>query len=167
LPLLELRDTTEALRAPGRAFVTLRRGNRLRGCVGFLEPVRPVWEAVAQAAHAAAHEDERFQPVAPEELPDLTIEVSLLSPPRVVEDPTAVIPGRHGVIVSRGSRRGLLLPQTAVEQGWDREDFLGYACLKAGLPREAWKGPEARIQVFETRVYVQGPRRTASLTGEP
>jgi hypothetical protein len=164
LPVLELRQITERLRAPGRAFVTLRRGRELRGCVGYVEPVTPLWETVARAARSAAHEDTRFAEVLPEEMPELTVEVSILTPPRPIENPEEVEVGRHGVVITQGTRRGLLLPQAAVEYGWDRETALSYACRKAGLPPDAWK-TGARIEVFEALIFAAAPGHS-TLNGE-
>lgn len=159
-PSLAVPRFTAALRRPGRAFVTLRRGHDLRGCIGTLERGRPLWEAVARAARGAAHEDPRFNPVSPDEMEEMTVEVSVLSEPREVADPEEVVAGRHGVIITSGHRRGLLLPQLADEYGWDRETLLAQTCVKAGLPPDAWRG-NARIEVFEARVFQAGPGKPA------
>jgi AmmeMemoRadiSam system protein A len=137
------------LRHPAGAFVTVRRreGRELRACVGRIEPRRALVEAVALAAAAAAADDRRFDPVTLDELPFLRLEVSALGPlSEVVPDSVQV--GVHGVLVSSGSRRGLLLPQVAVEHGFSRETFLEHACRKAGLPPDAWRGPGCEIRVF-------------------
>ncbi len=160
LPVLELRRITDNLRRPGRAFVTLRRGPELRGCIGSLEARHPRWRAVALAARSAAHADPRFEPVAPEEMDDMSVEVSLLEDPRRAASPEEVVPGRHGVIVSLGGRRGLLLPQVAEEYGWTRETLLEQACIKAGLPTDAWR-KGARIEVFGAQVFHAGPGKPA------
>ena len=133
-------------------FVTLTRDGRLRGCLGYIEPVLPLAQAVAQCAAAAAIRDPRFDPISPAELPDLEIEISVLSPPRRISDPGLVRVGRHGLILSRGENRGVLLPQVAVENHWSREEFLAQACLKAGLPKDAWK-KGADIFIFEALVF--------------
>ena len=160
LPILELRLFSPTLRAPGRAFVTLHRGNELRGCVGYVDAARPLWETVALSARAAAHEDSRFPPVEPEEMPEMTVEVSILGEPRLINRPEEVVTGRHGVIVSKEGRQGLLLPQAANEHGWDRETMLSHACRKAGLPADAWK-EGARIMVFEAQIFQAEPGPTA------
>ncbi len=159
-PVLELRTLTERMRAPGRAFVTLRHGHDLRGCIGTLDGTRPLWEAVSWAARAAALQDPRFEPVDPAEMPALTVEVSVLTEPRVVKSPEDVVAGRHGVILTRGHHRGLLLPQLAEELGWDRETLLSQGCLKAGLPPDAWR-KDASIEVFEAQVFQAGPGELA------
>jgi AmmeMemoRadiSam system protein A len=144
------------LRRPAGAFVTVRRrqDRELRACVGRIDPVRPLIEAVALAASAAAAEDRRFDPLTVEELPLLSVEVSALGPLFEVL-PDSVEVGLHGVLVSRGGRSGLLLPQVAVEHRWERETFLEHACRKAGLPPDAWRGPGCAIHAF-----------TATLIGE-
>ncbi len=141
-----------ALRSSRGAFVTLRKSGALRGCIGFAESSAPLYQTVIRAAAYAATEDPRFPPVQPAELEDLEIEISVLSPLKEISDPQAVEVGRHGLVIEREGLRGLLLPQVPVENGWDRRTFLGQACLKAGLPRDAWqKG--ARIFVFEALVF--------------
>jgi AmmeMemoRadiSam system protein A len=134
------------------AFVTLTRGGRLRGCLGYIEPILPLAEAVARCAAAAATRDPRFDPISPAELPDLEFEISVLTPPRRISDPAMVRVGTHGLILSRGENRGVLLPQVAAENHWSREEFLAQACLKAGLPEDAWK-KGADIFIFEAIVF--------------
>jgi len=134
------------------AFVTLNKRGELRGCIGFVEPVLPLAKAVVQAAVYAASEDPRFPPVDESELGSLEYEISVLTPARRVLDPKEVRVGTHGLIIAQGGRRGLLLPQVPVEQGWDRDTFLRQACLKAGLPETAWK-TGAEIFVFEAIVF--------------
>lgn len=136
-----------ALQAPGAAFVTITRDGDLRGCIGYVDPIKPLAEAVAHCAASAATADPRFPPVTPEEFPHLRVEVSVLSPLRVIPDPTAIEVGTHGLYISQAGRHGLLLPQVATEFGWDRDTFLRQACLKAGLPGDAWQRG-AEIQVF-------------------
>jgi uncharacterized protein len=123
------------------AFVTIRRAGQLRGCLGTLECRRPLLEEVARCAARAAREDPRFAPVDASELMALAIEVSVLGPLEQISphDDDAIVIGRHGLVVERGSRRGLLLPQVAVEWGWGPAELLAHTCLKAGLPRDAWQ----------------------------
>jgi AmmeMemoRadiSam system protein A len=136
-----------ALRAPGAAFVTITREGELRGCIGYVEAIKPLAEAVAHCAASAAIADPRFPPVTPDELSRLRVEVSVLSPLRPVADLQQIQVGTHGLLISRGGHRGLLLPQVATELGWDRETFLRQTCLKAGLSGDAWKHG-AEIQLF-------------------
>jgi AmmeMemoRadiSam system protein A len=141
---------------PRAAFVSLRVAGRLRGCVGVTEPVHPLGKVLVDCAVAAATEDTRFPPVIPAELPKLAPEISLLSPLREIATDAEVRVGIHGLLVEEGTRRGLLLPQVPVEQGWDREAFLGQACRKAGLPADAWlRG--ARLFVFTAEVFGAEP----------
>jgi AmmeMemoRadiSam system protein A len=137
---------------PRGAFVTLRKKGELRGCMGIIEPVAPLGQAVIQAAIFAATEDPRFPPVAPSEIADLRVEISVLTPARKIDNPREVTVGTHGLIVERDGRKGVLLPQVPVENGWDRETFLEQASLKAGLPRDAWKRG-AKLSVFEAIVF--------------
>jgi MEMO1 family protein len=137
---------------PRGVFVTLTKRGDLRGCIGFIEPVAPLSQALIRAAIYAATEDPRFPPVGAAELKGLEVEVSVLTPLKEITNPAQVQVGRHGLVVSRGGRRGLLLPQVPVENGWDRETFLKEGCLKAGLPPDAWqKG--AKMEIFEAIVF--------------
>ena len=151
---LTLPEVAPALRRPGAAFVTLRsRGDdELRGCIGTLEAREPLVEAVRRMAIAAATQDLRFVCVRLEELPSLAVEISILNPAVPIE-PQEVEPGLHGLIVRHCGRSGLLLPQVASDNGWDREAFLQYTCLKAGLPRDAWKEPGAILLAFTAVVF--------------
>jgi AmmeMemoRadiSam system protein A len=143
-----------ALARSAAAFVTLRQGAALRGCIGHLERDRPLADVVAAAATAAALEDPRFPPVQPAELAGLLLEISVLGPLEPIDphDATQFVVGCHGLVVHRGSRRGLLLPQVAVEWRWNRETFLAQACLKAGLPHDAWKSG-TEVCRFEAEVF--------------
>ena len=138
------------LREKRGTFVTLWL-EELRGCIGFPYPVKPLAEAVQEAAISAALHDTRFPPVRLEELSHIEIEISVLTPPKAIE-PTQVEIGVHGLIVSTGSRSGLLLPQVAMEYGWDVETFLRQTCAKAGLPPEAWQNG-ASLFAFEAQVF--------------
>jgi AmmeMemoRadiSam system protein A len=142
----------ESLRTNYGAFVTLRKaGGHLRGCIGHIEPSAPLYQTVRECAAAAASRDPRFEPVTPPELPDLRIEISVLSLLTDVR-PEEVEVGRHGLLISQGFHRGLLLPQVATEWHWNREQFLEETCLKAGLPPDAWRHG-ARIQAFTAQVF--------------
>lgn len=136
------------------AFVTVKRRGALRGCLGTLECRRGLAVEVQRCAADAASEDSRFPPVSARELPELSIEVSILGPLEEIEprDPGAIILGRHGLVAEQGHRRGLLLPQVATEWGWTVEEFLRQTCVKAGLPPDAWQHG-ARISRFEAEVF--------------
>ncbi|MGA9751935.1 MAG: AmmeMemoRadiSam system protein A [Acidobacteriota bacterium] len=139
---------------PRGAFVTLkRRGGALRGCIGTILPSGPLDVTVARMAVSAAVEDPRFPPVSSSELQALSIEISALTVPEPMRAVEAIEVGRHGLIVSRGGRKGLLLPQVPVEWGWDKQTFLEQTCLKAGLPRGGWREPGTRIEWFEAEVW--------------
>ncbi len=140
------------LQIPAGAFVTLKKAGHLRGCIGFTEPVGPLYKTVIAAAIYAATRDTRFPPITASELDALEIEISVLSPAQKISDPNQIEVGVHGLVISQGDRRGLLLPQVPVENKWDRQTFLQQACLKAGLPRDAWK-KGAEIRIFEAQVF--------------
>lgn len=142
------------------AFVTLRKRGRLRGCIGYVEPFKPLCQTVEECAVAAARQDPRFDQVTPEELDELEIEISVLSPLAEIS-PEQVVVGTHGLLISRGLQRGLLLPQVAVEWNWSREEFLRQTCLKAGLPPDAWK-KGAKIHAFTAQVFSELERQQAN-----
>ncbi len=145
-------------RPHGGVFVTLHLRQRLRGCMGTLDAQMPLGEAVRQAAVCAAAEDPRFSPVEPHELPELRIEVSILSEPRPMADLAELEIGRHGILVRRGAQRGLFLPQVAVEHKLDKETFLARCCTeKAGLPPDAWKDPKTEVLLFTAEVIGESP----------
>jgi AmmeMemoRadiSam system protein A len=136
------------LAEPRGVFVTLRRGEELRGCIGSLAAREPLGAAVVHLAAAAASEDPRFEPVRGEEVEELSISVSVLSPLRRIHGPQDLEIGRDGVVVQRGWHRGTLLPIVAVEHGWSAEELLRHTCLKAGLPPAAWKDPETVLEAY-------------------
>jgi len=140
------------LRRRAGAFVTLHERGALRGCIGTFRDDLPLYRNVAEMARAAAFEDPRFPPLGREEFDRVDLEISVLTPMRRVTHPEEVEVGRHGLCVVQGPYRGVLLPQVAVEHGWDRETFLSHTCLKAGLPPDAWKRG-AEILVFEAEVF--------------
>ncbi len=144
-----------ALMLPGGAFVTLKQEGCLRGCIGRVSSPKSLLDTVKEVAVCSAFEDPRFPPVTSAEWPSIRVEVSVLSPLKRIDDPRQVCVGVHGVLIRRGCNSGLLLPQVATEQGWDREGFLAGACRKAGLPPNAWMGPETQIQVFSAAVFQQ------------
>jgi AmmeMemoRadiSam system protein A len=138
---------------PRGAFVTLKTHGRLRGCIGTIEPIKPLHETVREMARAAALNDPRFTPLGEDELPALDIEISAMSPLRRVTSADEIVVGTHGLVIEKGLHRGLLLPQVAVEHGWDAETFLGYTCEKAGLDRNAWRDEDTVIFVFSADVF--------------
>ncbi len=143
------------LAEPGMCFVTWRREGRLRGCIGSVEPVRPLFADVEGNAVQALLHDPRFPPCTTREFASYRAEISVLSPFAPAPDPSAIEVGVHGLLVEKGFRRGLLLPQVAVEWKWDVETFLRQACLKAGLPGNAWREgkPPATVSTFTAEVF--------------
>ena len=148
---LDLTAPTAHLEEMRGAFTTLHLQGRLRGCIGYVIPTHSLYRTVAETAQAAAFDDPRFRPVTVEEAPHLSVEISVLSPPQPIR-PEDVVPGVHGLIVSQGGRRGLLLPQVPVEWHWDRDTFLAQTCLKAGLPSDAWR-QDVDLQAFTAEVF--------------
>jgi AmmeMemoRadiSam system protein A len=125
----------------------------LRGCIGYIEAVKPLMETIEEMALSAAFRDYRFSPVEQKEIDDLSIEISVLSPIHRTEDVSEIEVGRHGIIISGEGRRGLLLPQVAVEYGWDRDTFLSQTCVKAGLPADAWRSDNITIEIFSAEIF--------------
>ncbi len=138
---------------PAAAFVTIHEHGELRGCIGLLRFDVPLWENVRDAAAAAALDDPRFLPVAEAELPALELEVSVLDPPVALPDPAGFVAGRHGIVVERGGRRALLLPQVATEMGWNETQMLEAVCRKANLPLDTWKDASTRLSIFESTCF--------------
>jgi AmmeMemoRadiSam system protein A len=145
--------SSERLRAWRGAFVTLKREGRLRGCIGSLVGSMPLYETVQKMAIRAATTDPRFPPVRAEELPFLEIEISVLGPLRPIERIEEIVVGMHGLVMVHGNHSGVLLPQVAVENGWDRKTFLEHLSRKAGLRSNAWKSEDSRIYVFTAEVF--------------
>jgi len=139
-------------------FVTLHVRQRLQGCIGVIEPHEPLGEAIVRCAADAATEDPRFAPMRADQLGELGIEISLLSPIESIV-PESIEIGRHGLLVRLHAQRGLLLPQVAVEHRMTREQFLEETCRKAGLPREAWRDPQARLFAFTCEVFSENSFR--------
>lgn len=139
------------LAEPRGAFTTLYLRGELRGCVGYVAPVSPLYQTVAETARAAAFDDPRFQPVTREEGPELEVSLSILSRLEVIQ-PSDVEIGRHGLLITSSWHRGLLLPQVPVEHNWDRVTFLEQTCQKAGLPTNAWQRG-AMIEAFTAEVF--------------
>lgn len=144
------------LMTPQAVFVSLHNGTRLRGCVGFTEPARPLVSAVMENAVSAAVRDLRFPPVTAPELHEITIEISAMSALDEI-DASEVVTGVHGLLIERGGRRGLLLPQVASEHHWDLETFLRQLCLKAGIPEDSWQVKGTRLYGFTAQVFSEDP----------
>ena len=154
-----LRDSE--LEKPAAAFVTLTRKGDLRGCVGYSDPLYPLHQMISRCARSAASEDHRFPPVQRDELSELRVSISVLSPLEKVDNLENIIVGRDGLLVVDSECRGLLLPQVALEQGWDREGFLDGVCRKAGLPDSAWRTGRLEIFVFQTENFSEGENEVA------
>ncbi len=135
------------------AFVTIHIKGDLRGCIGYIEGIKPIPETVKEMAEASAFKDPRFSSLSAREYQDIDIEISILSPIEKVNDINEIVVGRDGLIITRGFSRGLLLPQVPVEQGWDRETFLSHTCMKAGLPPDSWKREGVLIEKFSAQVF--------------
>jgi AmmeMemoRadiSam system protein A len=160
-PRVETDKLSEKLRADGACFVTLENHGRLRGCIGNMVADGPLYQSVMRNAVSAC-QDSRFRddPVTAAEFDQLDIEISYLTPRKRIQKTEEIIVGRHGLMISLGPRRGVLLPQVAARRGWTRAEFLSQTCRKAGLPPEAWKQPEAEIYSFEAEVFGE-PKPTA------
>jgi len=154
LPDLNAYELTPRLRAKSGAFVTLHERGQLRGCIGYIEGRAPLAKTVQENACNAATGDPRFPPVQPDELKDIDIEISVMSPLRKASSPSDVIAGTHGVVLKKGFHQGVFLPQVATEQGWDRETFLRHLGLKAGLDMNAYK--TAELWLFTAEVFGEG-----------
>jgi len=144
------------LAVPRGAFVTLRVEGALRGCIGSFQPKGTLAGTVAAVAVSAASEDPRFPPVRAEEADELGYQVSALGACVPMRDPSELRIGQHGLLVKKGWHRGTLLPVVAVERGWDAATFLRHACLKAGLSPDAWRDPEATVELFGAEEFGDG-----------
>jgi AmmeMemoRadiSam system protein A/AmmeMemoRadiSam system protein B len=153
-PGVDVDKLLAALKADGACFVTLKNHGELRGCIGNMTAIGPLYEGVISNAIAAC-KDYRFaaNPVTAEEMQDIDVEISYLTPLERVSKTDDIVVGRHGLLITLGRNRGVLLPQVAYERGWTREEFLQHTCLKAGLPTDAWKRPETEIYCFEAEVF--------------
>ncbi|MDD5676510.1 MAG: AmmeMemoRadiSam system protein A [Kiritimatiellae bacterium] len=148
---IESYTITPKLKVDTATFVTLKINGDLRGCIGSLAPVEPLYLSVHHNAVNAALHDYRFTPVQSAELPNITVDVSILSPIRNIPDLDAFKLGQHGIILSKGMARAVFLPEVATEQGWTKEETLSYLSRKAGLSADAWR-QGAQFQVFESVV---------------
>jgi AmmeMemoRadiSam system protein A len=145
-------EPTENLRTECGAFVTLRADGQLRGCIGNVTAEQPLFDAVGDLARSSAFRDPRFSPITEEELSEVEIEISVLTPLEPIEAEEVEV-GTHGLLMRSGLRSGLLLPQVPVEQDWDREQFLTHTCYKAGLPGSCWQDPDTEIFAFTAIVF--------------
>lgn len=135
------------------AFVTLHENGQLRGCIGRMRSELPLDETISEMALAAAFEDPRFDPVSRAEIADITIEITVLGIPRKIASAEEIIVGDHGIYIIARGRSGVLLPQVATENGWNRLEFLNHVCLKAGLPLGAWQEADTQLFIFEGIVF--------------
>jgi AmmeMemoRadiSam system protein A len=142
---------------PRGVFVSLHVGKRLRGCIGVVDPELPLGESIVRCAIGAATRDPRFPAMRPDELDQLEIEISLLSAPRAIR-PEEIQIGTHGLLICRGTHRGLLLPQVAVNHQLSAEQFLAETCRKAELPRDTWRDPGATLFGFTSEIFSSGPQ---------
>lgn len=134
-------------------FVTIKQRGQLRGCIGNFQSEHPLFREVAEMAVASATKDPRFYPMREDDLMNFTLEISVLSPLVKIESIEEIEVGKHGIYLEKGFYRGVLLPQVAIEHGWNRDTFLKQTCLKAGLPTNAWSADDAEIYVFSAQIF--------------
>ena len=144
---------TDTLREKRGAFVSLHKRGQLRGCIGLIQATKPLYQSVQEMAEAAAFNDPRFPPVSAKELPELDIEISVLTPLERIQDIREIEVGKHGLYIKKDFYSGLLLPQVATQYNWDRLTFLEETCRKAGLPRHAWKDSDTEIYRFSAEIF--------------
>lgn len=150
-----------ALKEKRGVFVTLHEGGSLRGCIGQIMPVGELYQAVSTMAIESATADPRFPPVSPEELNEIEIEISVLTVPKMIRSIEEIELGRDGVIIKRGMRQGVFLPQVATETGWSKEEFLSHLSQdKAGLEAEAWKDKDTEIFTFQAEVFSESIKKS-------
>ena len=145
--------TSERLKELRGAFVTVTKRGNLRGCIGHIKGTKPLYQTVEEMAAAAAFDDPRFSPITKDELKDLEIEISVLTPFKQITDVKEIEVGKHGIYIQKGFYSGLLLPQVATEYKWDRDTFLEQTCRKAGLPSNAWKDKDTKIYIFSADIF--------------
>lgn len=158
---IPIQDIPESFKVNCGVFVTLHTypKHSLRGCIGYPEPVLPLIDALLDASVSSATRDPRFSKVRPDELKNLVVEVTVLTPPKLIQVssaekyPSEIEVGRDGLIVELGYRKGLLLPQVPVEEKWDSEDFLCHTCIKAGLPLDCWMDKNVKIYRFQGQIF--------------
>jgi AmmeMemoRadiSam system protein A len=146
-------EMPEILKKKMGAFVTLTRRGVLRGCIGYIRGVLPLYQTIEEMAVQAAFHDPRFEPLDAGEWDAIDIEISVLSPLKKIKDVKEIEVGVHGIFIEKGFHSGLLLPQVATENRWDRATFVEQTCYKAGLPGDAWKSKDANIYIFSAEVF--------------
>ena len=152
-PLPGFSTQSQRLREPRGAFVCVKKTGELRGCIGMLEGRGPLYETIREMAIQAAFSDPRFCALEPSELDEIEVEISVLTPMERIQRPSQIEIGKHGIYIRKGYYSGLLLPQVATENGWDREQFLQWTCKKAGLQENEWRSPEVELHVFSADVF--------------
>jgi AmmeMemoRadiSam system protein A len=152
----EFKIDSETLKEKRGGFVTLEKQGKLRGCIGYIEARKSLYQTVKEMALAAAFGDPRFLPLTAEEFKDVTVEISVLSPLKQITDVGEIEVGAHGIYLVNGFCSGLLLPQVAVRCKWERETFLKETCRKAGLPPDAWQDRNTRIYIFSAEIFCEG-----------
>lgn len=146
-------ELPEALRSRSGAFVTIHKNGMLRGCIGNFVGEGELADTVRSMAVAAGWQDPRFPSLGPGEVGEIDLEISVLSPLREISDAGEIEVGKHGIFITRGMNRGVLLPQVATEHGFGRDTFLAETCRKAGLPGDAWKDKKTVIEIFSAQVF--------------
>lgn len=152
-PVPDFKIDSPILKENRGAFVTIHKKGQLRGCIGYIEGHGPLHRTIEEMAEAAAFRDPRFTPVKEKELPELDLEISVLTPLKRINDVSEIQVGKHGIYIKKGWYSGLLLPQVATEYGWDRQTFLEHTCQKAGLPSNSWKEKDTEIYIFSADIF--------------
>jgi hypothetical protein len=155
---IELKKVEEKYKEKRGVFVTLKKNEELRGCIGYSQPVLPLIDALLTVSISAAVSDPRFPPVRSEEMTDISVEITILTPPILLtaepeEYPNMITVGRDGLIVEKGSFSGLLLPQVPLEWNWNEKEFLAHTCRKAGLSMDAWRDKDTKISTFQGQIF--------------
>ncbi len=148
----DISTSLDGLQRKGGVFVTIHKHGNLRGCIGIFASDNPLYKTVAEMAAKAAFKDPRFSPLTKDELKEIDFEISVLSPLREINETKKIEIGRHGIYITKGASSGVLLPQVAIEQGWDLETFLSHTCIKAGLPMDEWQR-DVKIEIFSAQIF--------------
>jgi AmmeMemoRadiSam system protein A len=150
-PALEIKS--DILKENRGAFVSLHRHGNLRGCIGHIHPTKPLYKTIQDMAIAAAFQDPRFEPVSTDEIDELDIEISVLTPMKKIENIQEIEIGKHGLYIVKNMYHGLLLPQVATNYGWNKKTLLEHTCMKAGLPQDAWTDKDAELYIFSADIF--------------